>query len=84
MATFEEMREKYYTTAGKESLINRLKTIYTVWQQTAEDKYPLQLQMFGFPPLVLKSKIEAEGHVNELTQILMVTIHEDKKEGEQE
>lgn len=76
MVTMEELRQKYYTLDGIEALSTRLKTIYGIYQATPEDMYPLTFQMLGFPPLVLETKSECLGHVNELKQILMVTVEE--------
>lgn len=77
MATLQEARIKYFTDKGLEALENRLKNIYAIYLETREDQYPLSFRMFGFPPLVLTSKEECLGHVNELKQILMVSIQED-------
>lgn len=73
------MRNKYYTENGIKTLENRLKNIYAIYLETPEDEYPLSFQMLGFPPLVLTSKEECLGHVNELKQILMVNIEEDEE-----
>lgn len=76
MATIEETRTKYYHQEGIDALSNRLKSIYAIWKTTSEDKYPVRFDILGFPPLVLESKEQANGHINELLQILMVSIEE--------
>ena len=77
MASYEEMREKYYTQKGLEALGERLKTIYKIHKETPATSYPVQLKMFGFPPLQLQSKTECFGHIQELQQILATTVIDD-------
>lgn len=77
MATYEEMRNKYYTEKGIDALGERLKTIYKIYQETPATSYPIRLRMLGFPPLELQSKTECFGHIQELQQILMVKVIDD-------
>lgn len=76
MVTMEALRQKYYTPEGIDALSTRLKTIYGIYLQTPSDMYPLTFQMLGFPPLVLETKEECLGHINELRQSLMVEVGE--------
>ena len=76
MASFEDMRNKYYTEKGIEALSNRLKTIYSIYLDAKEEQYPLKFQMLGFPPLELESKEQCLGHVREIEQILLCNIGE--------
>ena len=68
---YADYLDTYYTKAGQEALKTRLEQLGKLYCKAL--KYPYQAQMFGFLPLVIRSKTHHEGMMEGLGQQLGIT-----------
>lgn len=67
----------YFTVDGITALTNRLKSLWSIYKETSEAQYPVDLPMLGFGFCRLESKEQCLGHINELQQLLLVKVSEE-------
>ena len=64
----EKYLTKYFTEEGSIALHKRLESLASLFVK--ENKYPIQIRMYGFIECKILSKIHHEGMIEELRQLL--------------